>query len=332
MAAKKKTTKAGVEWVGGIIPLPATVTGEGEPYQPEVILWVSEDGLVLGSETAKPGELLRTASAHLESTSKRPMIGPAHRPARVRVASPELADALRAGHPSIDIVCAPTPEVDAILALMLEKFTEEMRAEETYLSDEVGPEAVASFFRAAAGLFRAKPWKIVPDDQSLFSVTIERFGVREAALSIIGQLGESLGLILFSGIDDFEAYLDAAEALDDEAMANLPPHFALNFERRSDLAPPLLDEIAEHRWEIAGAAAYPWLVAVDQGMVKRLVSAEEMTIAEAIAIALPMMLAEKKALLAAWNGGRPISRTFTVRTHAGEVEVTLHAPYESDSP
>ena len=43
MAPKKK--RAGVEWVGGVVPMPAYVTGEGEPYRPEVLLWMSADGV-----------------------------------------------------------------------------------------------------------------------------------------------------------------------------------------------------------------------------------------------------------------------------------------------
>jgi hypothetical protein len=80
-------------------------------------------------------------------------------------------------------------------------------------SGDIGANAIKSFFRAAANLFRAKPWEVVPSDQGVFSVTIEKLDLRDAALSVIGQMGQSLGFILFSGIDDFEAYLDAANAM-----------------------------------------------------------------------------------------------------------------------
>ena len=53
MAAKRK--RVGIEWVGGLVSMPAYVTGEGEPYRPEVLLWMSGDGIVLGTTTAKPG-------------------------------------------------------------------------------------------------------------------------------------------------------------------------------------------------------------------------------------------------------------------------------------
>lgn len=328
MSTTKKRT--GVEWVGGLVSMPAYVTGEGEPYRPEALFWMCPDG-VLGSTMGKPGELLGLASESLQSAIERPMFGRPHAPGRVRVASPELADALRAGHPGLDIVCAPTPELDALLAVLLEKMDEDAPAEQSYLSPEIGADAVGAFFRAAAGLFRAKPWKIVPDDQCIFSVTIDELEVRDAAMSVIGQMGESLGLILFSGIDDFEAFLDAADAMKHGEGPVMPPHVALNFDRGAELSAALRKEIAEHRWEVAGANAYPWLVAVDEGLVARPPTAREVTIAEAIALALPRVLSEKKALLAAWNGGEPVSRTVSVRTHSGDIDVTLRVPYEQAS-
>jgi len=111
----------------------------------------------------------------------------------------------------------------------------------------------------------------------------------------------------------------------------MPPHFALSFERGADLTAELRKEIALHRWEVAGADAYPWLVAVDEDLVSRPPTADEVTIAEAIALALPALLREKKALLAAWEGGEPIARTLVVSTHAGPVEVTLRVPCDEES-
>jgi len=321
----KKATD--IEWIGGAVVMPAYVTGEGEPYRPEVLVWMGADGAILGSTVAKPGELLAMANDSLQNAMEQPIYGRPHSPTQVRVASTELADALRAGHPGIDVVCAPTPELDEMLALMREKMAEDGATEQSYLSPEITPEAMAAFFKAAATLFRTKPWKLVPDDQSLFSVTIEQLGVRDAAMSVIGQMGQSFGLIVFSGLDDFEAYLDAADVIELGVDPQMPPHFALHFERGAELAPELRKEISEHHWEVAGADAYPWLVAVDEELVARPPTGEEVTMAEVIALALTNVMAEKKALRKAWDGGEPVVRTLSVTSHAGEIEVTLRAPY-----
>jgi len=316
-----------VEWVGGSVLVPAYVTGEGEPYRPEALFWMSAEGAIVGSTVAKPGELLSMASESLQDAIEKSMFGRPARPTRVRVASDELADALREGHPRIEIVCAPTPELDEMLEMMRQKMDEDGATEQSYLSPDIGPDAMASFFRAAARLFRAKPWNVVPSDQSLFSVTIEKLGVRDAAMSVIGQMGQSMGLVLFSSLDDFEAYLDAADAMEYGEESEMPPHFALNFERGADLAPVLRKEIAEHNWEVVDANAYPWLVVIDEELVARPPSAGEVTMAEAIAHALTNVMAEKKALRAAWKGGEPLSRRLSVETQQGEIEVTLGAPY-----
>jgi len=317
----------GIEWIGGTVAMPAYVTGEGEPYRPEALFWMGTGGAILGSTVAKPGELLPVASESLQSAIEQPMHGRPHAPTRVRVASAELADALRAGHPGLDVVCAPTPELDEMLALMREKMAEDGATEQSYLTRGISPEAMAAFFRAAAALFRAKAWNLVPDDQSLFSVTIEQLGVRDAAISVIGQMGQSFGLILFSGLDDFEAYLDAADVIELGEEPEIPRHFALNFERGAELAPTLRKEISEHDWEVAGANAYPWLVAVDEELVARPPTGKEVTMAEAIALALTNLTADKKALRRAWDGREPVARTLSVTTHAGEMDVTLRAPY-----
>lgn len=312
------------EWMGGIFSMPNYVTGEGEPYRPETLFWMDAEEVIIGYKVAKPGKLLSMASESLQSTIERPMFGRPHAPTRVRVASTELSDVLRAGHPELDIVCAPTPELDEVFYMMYDRMDE--GGEQSYLSPDIGPDVMASFFQAASGLFRAGPWKVVPSDQSLFSVTIEKLGVLGAAMSVIGQIGQVKGLILFSSLDDFETYLDSAYAIQHGEEPEIPPYFALHFERRAELAPELRKEIAEHNWEVAGQNAYPQLVAVDEEMVARPPTSAEVAMFEAIARALTEVLTEKKVLRAAWKGGEPLSRTLTVETHQGELDVTLCAP------
>lgn len=323
MAAKRRR---GIEWVGGLGSMPAYVTGEGEPYRPEALFWMNEEGAILGHAIAKPGELIAFAAQSVRDTIERPMLGRPHAPDRLRIASPQLAEALRAELAGVEVVCAPTPEIDAVFEMMRERMDEDSEIEQSYLSTDIDPEKVSAFFQAAAALFRAKPWKIVPSDQDIIGVSIESLGIRDAALSVIGQMGQSLGFILFASIADFEAYLDAADAIEHGEEPSMPPHFALNFERGADLSMALRKEIETYRWDVAGADAYPWLVAIDGDLIARPASAREVTIAETIALALTKLLAEKKALRAAWNGGLPVERTHAVHTHGGDIEVTFRVP------
>jgi hypothetical protein len=166
MAANNK--RKNQEWIGSLVSMPAYVTGEGEPYQPEALFWMDAEGAVQGHTVGKPGELVSLAADSLRNALERPMLRPARTPARVRVASPELAEALRTGQAGLEIVCAPTPEIDAVIASLHEMLDEDgEEADLSYLSSELGPDAIGAFFRSAAGLYRAQPWEIVPNDDDL---------------------------------------------------------------------------------------------------------------------------------------------------------------------
>jgi hypothetical protein len=113
MATPKKRTD--IEWVDGVMAMPAYVTGEGgPPYRPEALFWIDMNGRVIGHAVGVPGEVLVQACESLRSTIERPVVGRPHTPDRVRVASPVLAEAPRSEIPTLDVVCAPTPELDAL--------------------------------------------------------------------------------------------------------------------------------------------------------------------------------------------------------------------------
>ncbi len=319
----------GIEWIGGMATLPSYVADEdaAASYRPEVLCWMGSDGMVLGSVMAKPNETVALACESLMHTIAQPMCGTPHRPTRVRVASEALAGALRSGCPDIEVVCAPTPELDEMFALMREHMAEGAATNPSYLWPGTTPQALASFFKAAAACFRATPWNVVPNDHSVFSVTIEQCKLHDAAMIVIGQLGESFGLLLFHDVDGLEAYTDSADAIARGQKAAIPPHFALTFERGADVDAALRKEISAHGWEVADASAYPWISVIEEDFVGRPPSASEITMFEAIARALVAVLADKKTLLQAWRGGEPVSRTLSVASHAGNVEVTLRAPH-----
>lgn len=325
MANKKK---AGREWCGGIISMSVYVSGEGEPYRPEALLWLDSELAVIGTTLGTPGELLTLAAQSLKDAISQPLHGNPHTPARVRVASEELAAVLRSSHPSIEIICAPTPEVDEVAALMREELGEHEELA-SYLAPGISPALVSSFFKATAQLHRAKPWALFPGDQSVVSVTIERMNVREAVVSIVGQMGQHFGFVFFKSLADHDAFADGALALEEGKPPKGPQHLALNFEPASEVPTELRAEVAQHGWELAATDAYPWLMSVDTDLVPRPAGPEELILAEAISLALPVLLAERSALEAAWAGStEPVSRTFSVNTYDGPVEVTLRAPFE----
>lgn len=131
MATTRRDRRGGVEWIGGIAALPAYVTDEGEPYRPQTAFWMDERGAIVGTAIGKPHDMLELAAAGLRDAMQQPMIGPPRTPDRVRVASPELAHALRLAHPSIEAVCAPTPELDEVFAMLNEKMSADAEGEQS---------------------------------------------------------------------------------------------------------------------------------------------------------------------------------------------------------
>ena len=70
---------------------------------------------------------------------------------------------------------------------------------------------VEKLFTASRYLFAVKPWTFVKADQVL-RMDIPTLGIDGACLSIIGQLGESRGVLIFPSLDGFERFLAAANA------------------------------------------------------------------------------------------------------------------------
>jgi hypothetical protein len=312
---RKPKASAVVEWCGGLASLSSYVTGEGAPYRPELLIWLSPGGLVLGTQLGRPGELLPLAAESLRATIASPMVAGARPPTRVRVATRALADALGAGHPRLEVRCAPTPEVDEVVASMQANFDELDGEEASWLALEASPEAVARLFRSSARLYRAAPWSVLPADAELF-VTSAQLGLHDAVLSVIGQMGESLGWALFENGDDFERFLDGSEALQRGEEVDMPRYVALTFEPGSELSDEMRREIAQHRWEVAGPRAYPWLVSVDEQLTPLPPTPEEVHRAEALCQALAAFL----------EAGPTEPRTVRVETHEGQVEVSFSAP------
>jgi hypothetical protein len=307
------------EWVGGIVRVPAYVSGEGEPYRPDALFWLGAEGDVVVSKVAKPGELLVEASDHLRLAIERAQAAGSSAPTRIRVASPDLAAAIRRAFPAMSVVCANTPEIEALQRAMRERFEEDAQLELSYLAGGLRPDAMGELFTAANGLFQVAPWRSIPSDQHLLFVTIGQLGLRDAVLSVVGQMGQNRGLILFSNSADFEAYLAAGAALERGERPRMAPHLALTFERGAELAPFLRKQIVSHAWPVAGPGAYPWLAAA------------EVTTITVLARALPELLAEAQpALVAAWSGGTPVLHTQQIRCQDEEYGVTWLAANELD--
>ena len=318
------------EWVGGRITLPVYIE-QAEPFRPEIALWLElPEGFVVGHELIDPnGPPVSLADTLLQAMAS-PLVGTARRPPRIRISQPQLAAELREAVPGIDVVVAPTPELDELVAQMLQSRPGNAEHTESYFEDgRVGAETVAALFQAADALFRTAPWHLVQDSQ-VMRLDVPALGVEGACVSIIGALGESFGLIIFPSRLALERFLSG---VDTEHPRDAPldmgtTTLSLNFERGADLPPGLRREAAEHGWPVAGPAAYPWVQHRDRDGTMRPLDERDVRIVAACASAVAALFSAHRAELE--GASEPtVSGRFAV---PGDIEVRLTMPYESAGP
>ncbi len=315
------------EWVGGRLSPPFYVT-EGEPYRPEMVVWLElPDDLVVGNALAAPGKEVSLGQTLIEAM-RRPAVGPPRRPARIRVANARQAEEVRAAVPGIDVRVAPTPELDKIVQLMAEHMAATGAGDDApnYLEGgRISPEVVEPMFRASEALYRLAPWKTLDDGQVL-RMDIPALDVRGACVSVIGALGESLGVIVFPSIDGYERFLDAAERSERGASLDLgTTMLSLCFERGAELPDVARKQVASHGWPVASTDAFPWLEHRDRDGLPRPLTERDVRIATACATAFGAFFAKHRAVLARGDE-RPLRESYI---DDRDLDVRITYPYHA---
>jgi hypothetical protein len=281
-------------------------------------------GLVLGhhlQDAKAPVEF----GATLAAVTKRPLVGPPRRPARVRVASPELADSVRRVLDDVEVVIAPTPELDAVAEAMEGAARDDEGEEQSYFDGGRGSvEAVSELFRAAELVYRMAPWKTM-DEQQLVRIDVPRLDVSGACLSVIGAAGESFGLILFPSLDAFDTFASTVHASDGRPIDFGTTVLSLTFERGADLPETMRREIAQHGWPVAGARAYPVVVHRDPDGVPRPLSERDVNVMRACARAFGAFFLKNKRAFEL-EDAEPLSESYS-----GEDDVTVRLTYPYDA-
>lgn len=316
-------TTAPREWIGARVAFPGYVL-EGAPYRPDLIVWIElPEGLVVGGDVVDPARPVSSADA-LRIAMTAPKVGAPRRPDRVRVADPDLAAELRAAELGVDVVVAPTPEIDEALASMTEALTIDDE-DRSYLEDgAISPETVAELFSTAQRLWAVAPWRVAGDEQVL-RVDVPALGVEGWCLSIIGALGESIGFLLFESLAGFEGFLRAAEHPERGRLDLGSSILSLTFERGADLPASMRREVARHAWKVAAPDAYPRVDYRDRDGLDRPLQERDLRIVTAIAASLTAFFVKHGAILAS-DKFEPICESWYDQD---DLEVRFTAPYEA---
>lgn len=319
------------EWVGGCIPAPFPEDSK-QGAVPDILIWLEMPGLmILGSEPAPPRSGFKALGRMLKTSMQKPLTGKPRRPDRVRVATEELAAAVRrfAGK-DVPVIVAPTPEIDKIRDMMAEilvggHFDDDLP--DSYLEGgAVSPEAVEDMFRAAAALYAVAPWKVATGDQAI-RMDIPDLGVVGACLSIIGNLGESMAVLIFPDVEDFDEFWEATLGVPESGF--LPDidvgWLALEFERGADLPDPMRQEVARYGWPVASPEAYPVLDRYDPGAEPAPLMDEDLRIVTACVTAMTAFFVKHQRIFT-METFEPVCESFFDRNG---LEVVVTAPYEA---
>ena len=322
------------EWIGGRLSPPIFIHDREEPYRPELVIWLAaSSGLVVGQEAVAPEDAEGAVARVLLAALDRPLAGPKHRPDVIRVADHALATEVRAAvADAIPVVVAPTPELDTVVENLVEWMPDSDEGEKSYFEGgRIPPEAVAELFTAADLLYRTAPWKVAADTQVL-GMDIPALGVEGACVSIIGHLGESLGVLVFPSFAGYQAFGRKATggSFEGGGRVDLGTHsLSLNFVRGADLPDSMRREAATHAWPVAGADAYPLVMHVERDGAFRPLVPRDLEIATVCAASLCRFFEAHRDRFTL-DTPEPVSESYSFAPH--DVDVRFTFPYETARP
>lgn len=322
-------------WEIGMARMPAFVPGDdGEPIRPLLALVMDASGRIRAMASGHPDQPTDALEEALRQAIEQPS-GDCQPglPERVVVPKANLLAQLQPLLPGVAISVGPTPLLDDAMASLREHFREEIPAQQTlaiptYLTADVTPTAVASFFEAAAALYERQPWLRFPSDSHLFQVSSTALGIRGWVGSVIGQNRESYGLILFDSIAAYERYVQLAEYSEREGARpsdGFPRHRALNYEAKAVMPDRLLMEISRHHWRVAKGDGYPTVMLIEPDLVLAPPTRADLRRLEAVARALVRLIdtVPELALARRWQGPELLRRRFRLPVQGQEVSITI---------
>ena len=192
-------------WEIGLVPVPCFVTeGDSEPIRPVLALVMEAGGPIRASAVGHPDRPLEALEPALAQAINQPQAPCVPRqPQKVVVNSALLLKLLPPLLPGAQVTQGPTPGLDQAR----DSLREQMAGEEskrglagltTYLTKDVTPEVVASFFEAAAELHDLCPWERIPGKDGMFWMSCGALGIEEWVGWVVGLNEENKGIIVFN--------------------------------------------------------------------------------------------------------------------------------------
>lgn len=333
---------SGGVWEVGLVTMPASVAqADGSTVRPLIALVMDSGGAIRSSSVGPADQPLAALEPAIANALRDPQApcrpGP---PRRVLVNRADLLELLPPLLPEVPISQGATPQLDRAVKLMRQELAggEDLlgtQALSTYLSGDIGPEAVARFFEAAAALYQRRPWERIPGDGHLFQLSCRVLAMQGWVGCVIGQQREHYGVILFQSLRDYERYVELGErfeAGDRDAMDAAPPHRAINFEAKAAMPAPLLQEIRRYGWPVAPGDAYPTVMLIEPPQVLKPPRRADLHQLEAVALALVAWIEAEPQIARLWQQPTPKRRRFQVEVGGERVSVSIGVVAMDEGP
>lgn len=193
-----------------------------------------------------------------------------------------------------------------------------------YAWPNIASEQMASLFAKSAAFVRATPWGSMPESRGPVGVALPSLGLPAAVVSVMGELAQTFGFLVFKNIDGYDAFLDAMELVQAGNDPPFPWHLALTLEPGPEVVAELRREVAQRGWEVE-AKQYPWVVAVEgtEGVTP---DANQLRVVEAV---LAVLTTHGSSASCTSRVRPPSVVDYRVETHAGPVDVTLADPHDA---
>jgi hypothetical protein len=340
-----ETQPAHLIWAVGTSTMPGSIKdGDHPPCRPVLAAVVNGQGLVIGHGVSMPDAPLSGVEDALRQAIGKPTggFGSGNIPLRVTVDEAALLPLVRRLLPGVPAKVGRSAELQELFrnlpTMELSPAETGIMGLTTYLDGDLTPALVESFFSASADLYRRQPWTLFADDQCLFQVTSRGLAMNQWCGCVIGQAGESYGVLLFeSRLDQQRFTLIAKSGNDPSQLAGgqLPPQHAISFEPLDALSRQLIAEIEQHRWPVAPGDAYPVPLHIDANRMELPSSRNELARLEATARALTRLIDNLPELedYWLWTGQEPLRRQFRVPVQDRglvSVSISLIPPQDED--
>ncbi len=331
-----KSQPAHLVWAVGTSTMPALINdGDRPAFRPVFAAVVNGHGFVIGHGVGTPDEPLAGVEDALLQAIGEPAagFGSGSTPLRVTVDEEALLPLVQRLLPGVPAKVGRSAELEEVFQQLpaMEPLPEAkgIMGLTTYLDGDLTPASVESFFDACADLYRRAPWALFADDQCLFQVTSRALAMEQWCGCVLGQAGESYGVLLFESRLDQQRFILLAQTEPDPsklATAKLPHQHAISFEPLDTLCRELVAEIEHHRWPVAPGDAYPVPLHIDPDFMAVPSSRNELARLEATARALTRLIDNVPELedYWRWTNQEPLRRQYRVPVQdRGLVSVSL---------